>query len=153
VKQEINVGTIDNDNIASPIFRPVSHEEQHPGKNALLLPDKVSPREIVLAFPTRMGSLASASSHSHRITTRRATYPNTSNTPAPVLAEVKNSLGPRSGRGGIDCDNVSRLLAYRAGVIVGAMEVEAVEVDIIDADSERYGLWLLSDGDDEGERE
>jgi hypothetical protein len=29
-----------------------------------------------------------------------------------------------------------RLLAYRAGVMVGAIDVEAVEVDIIDADSE-----------------
>ena len=32
--------------------------------------------------------------------------------PAPVLADVKNSLGPCSGRDGFVCDNVGRLLAY-----------------------------------------
>jgi hypothetical protein len=36
--------------------------------------------------------------------------------PAPVLAEVKNTLGPRSGRGDFVRDNVRRLLAYLAGV-------------------------------------
>jgi hypothetical protein len=112
-----------------------SHEEQHPGKNAFFLPVVASARWTVLAFPT-MGPLALASSHSHRITTRRATYAKTSDTPAPDLAEVKDSLGPRSGRDGFVCDNVRRLLAYRAGVIVGAIDVETVEVDIVDADSE-----------------
>jgi hypothetical protein len=59
----------------------------------------------------------------------------------PVLAEVKNSLGPRSGRDGFVCvcAAVCKLLssAYRAGVIVGAIEVE---VDIADAESTRYDL-------------
>jgi hypothetical protein len=52
-----------------------------------------------------------------------------SDTTAPILAEVKNTLDPRSGRDGFVCDNVSRLLAYpnRAGVIVA---------DIVDADGE-----------------
>ena len=36
-----------------------------------------------------------SSSYSHRITTRLATYSKTSATPSPVLADVKNSLGPR----------------------------------------------------------
>jgi hypothetical protein len=63
-------------------------------------------------------------------------YANTSDTPAPVLAEVKSSLGPRSGRDGFVCGNVRRLFAYRAGVMVGAIDVEAVEADIVDADSE-----------------
>ena len=45
-------------------------------------------------------------------------------------------MGPRSGRDGTVCDDVCRLLAYRAGVMVGAIDVEAVEVDIVDADSE-----------------
>jgi hypothetical protein len=45
-------------------------------------------------------------------------------------------LGPRSGRDGFICDNVRRLLAYRAGVMVGAIDIEAVEVDIVEADSE-----------------
>jgi hypothetical protein len=57
-------------------------------------------------------------------------------TPAPLLAEVKNTLGPRSGRDGFVCENVRRSLASRAGVMVGAVDVEAVEVDIVDADSE-----------------
>jgi hypothetical protein len=52
------------------------------------------------------------------------------------LAEVKNSWGPRSGREGFVCDNVRTLLVYRAGVMVGAIDVEAVELDIIDADRE-----------------
>jgi hypothetical protein len=37
--------------------------------------------------------------------------------------------------------------------MVGAIDVEAVEVDIIDADSEWYDSWLWSDGEDESERE
>jgi hypothetical protein len=45
-------------------------------------------------------------------------------------------LGPRSGRDGFVCDNVRGLLAYRAGVMVGAIDVETVEVDIVEADSE-----------------
>lgn len=35
------------------------------------------------------------------MTTRRAIYSKTSVTPSPVLAEVKKSLAPRSGLGGI----------------------------------------------------
>jgi hypothetical protein len=66
----------------------------------------------------------------------RATYPNTSDNPAPVLAEVKKTLGPRSGRDGFVYDNVCRLLAYRARVMVGAIDVETVEVEIVDADNE-----------------
>lgn len=71
------------------------------------------------------------------MTTRRATYANTSDTPVPVFAEVKNSLGPRGGGVGSVCAKVRRLLAYRSGVIVGAIEVE---VDIVDAESRRYDL-------------
>jgi hypothetical protein len=41
-------------------------------------------------------------------------------------------LGPRSGRDGFVGDNVPRLLAYRAGVMVGAIDVEAVKVEIVD---------------------
>jgi len=67
------------------------------------------------------------------------TYPNTSDTRAPALAGVKNSLGPRSGRDGFVCDNVRRLLAYRAGVMEGEIDFEIVEVDIVDAD-EGYDL-------------
>jgi hypothetical protein len=52
------------------------------------------------------------------------------------LAEVKNTLGPRSGRDGFVCDNVPRLLAYHAGVMAGAIDVGAVEVEIVDADNE-----------------
>ena len=114
-----------------------SHEEQHPGRKAFFLPVIASARWTVLPFPTK-GPLALASSHSHRITTRRATYANTSDTPAPVLAEVNDNLGPRSGRGGLVCDNLPRLFAYRAGVMVGAIDVDAV--DIVDADSEWYDL-------------
>ena len=57
--------------------------------------------------------------------------------PAPVLAEVKNSLGPRDGRGGFVCANSCRLYAYRSCVIVSAIEVQ---VDIADAKSWQYGL-------------
>jgi hypothetical protein len=63
-------------------------------------------------------------------------YANTSDTPAPVLVEVRNSLGPRSERDGFVCDHVRGLLAYRAGVMEGAIDVQTVEVDIVDADSE-----------------
>jgi hypothetical protein len=59
----------------------------------------------------------------------------TSDTPAPVLAEVKNNLSPRSGRDGFVYNNAGRLLAYRA-VMVGAIDVEVVEVGIVDADNE-----------------
>jgi len=46
--------------------------------------------------------------------------------PALVLAQVKNSLGRRSGRDGFVCDNVRRLLTCRARVMAGAIDVEAV---------------------------
>jgi hypothetical protein len=55
---------------------------------------------------------------------------------APILAEVKNTLGLLSRWDGFVCDNVRRLLVYRAGVMVGAIDVEAVEVDIVDTDCE-----------------
>ena len=41
-----------------------------------------------------------------------------------------------------------RTAAYRAGVIVSA-----VDVDNVDVESERYNLWEYRDGEDEGERE
>jgi hypothetical protein len=47
-------------------------------------------------------------------------------------------LGLRAGRAAFACANVCRSLAYRSGVIVGAIEVE---VDIADAESRRYSLW------------
>jgi hypothetical protein len=56
--------------------------------------------------------------------------------PAPVLNGVNITLGPRSGRDGFVCDNGHGLLAYREGVMVGAIDVEVVEVDIVDVDSE-----------------
>jgi hypothetical protein len=43
-------------------------------------------------------------------------------------------LGSRSGRDGFVCDNVRRILAYRAGVMVSTIDLKAVEVDIVDAD-------------------
>jgi hypothetical protein len=68
------------------------------------------------------------------------------------LAEVKNNLGPRAGRAAFACANIYRSLAYRSGVIVDAIDVE---VDIADAESRRYGMWLWKGGedDDEGEQE
>ena len=84
-----------------------------------------------------------ASSYSWRITTRRATYSNTSFTPSPVLAEVKNSLGYRSGGGGgaypldggdPDSGVVAVVVAAsacprknRLGVMVGAEDMEELE--------------------------
>ena len=64
----------------------------------------------------------------------------------------KNSLGPRAGRAAFAYANVCRSLAHRSGVIVGAIDVE---VNIADAESRRYGLWLWKGGedDDEGEQE
>ena len=44
--------------------------------------------------------------------------------------EVKDTLGPRSGRNGFVCDNVHGLLAR---VMVGAIDTEAVEVTVDDA--------------------
>jgi hypothetical protein len=96
-------------------------------KNAFVILVIASTRCTVLPFPTT-GPLAWASSHSHHITTQRATYENTSDTLALFLVEVKNTLVPRNGRDGRDgfvCDNVRRLLAYRAGVMVGATDVGA----------------------------
>lgn len=47
--------------------------------------------------------LASRSSwYSHLVTTRFAIYSNTPTTPSPVFADVKNSLGLRSGFNGWD---------------------------------------------------
>jgi hypothetical protein len=56
--------------------------------------------------------------------------------PCACLAEVEDTLGLRSGRDGFIGDNVRKLLACRAGAMVGEIDVEAVEVDIADADSE-----------------
>jgi len=42
----------------------------------------------------------------------------------------------------------SRTAAYRAGVIVGA-----VDVDTVDVESERYVLWAYEGGEEDGERE
>jgi len=78
----------------------------------------------MLPFPAASVPSACASSHSQRMTTRRAIYANTSDTPAPVLAEVKNSFGPRGGR---RC--IVRAVAYRAGVIVGAEDVDSIDVE------------------------
>jgi hypothetical protein len=52
----------------------------------------------------------------------------------PFWPRLKNTLGPCSGCEGFVCDNVRRLLA-RARVIMGAIDVETVEVDIVDADT------------------
>ena len=64
----------------------------------------------------------------------------------------ENSLGPCAGRAAFACANVCRSLAHRSGVIVGAVDVE---VDIADAESRRYGVWLWNGGedDDKGEQE
>ena len=64
----------------------------------------------------------------------------------------KNSFGPRARRAAFACANVCRSLAYRSGVIVGAIDVK---VDIADAESRQYSLWLWNGGedDDKGEQE
>jgi len=52
------------------------------------------------------------------------------------LADVKNNLGPRGGRDGTVRGAEGRaVVAYRAGVIV-----RAVDVDIVEVESERYDL-------------
>lgn len=95
-----------------------------------------------------------ASSYSHRPTTLRAMYSNTSATPSPVLADVKNNFVPHSGAPGIGTvctgDGVVQVVAVfasrtnRLGVMVCASE----KVDAIDGFrcGERMGEWL-------GERE
>ena len=84
---------------------------------------------------------SSASSYSWRTTTRRAIYSNTSFTPSPVLADVKNSFGYRSGGGGgayvldggePDSGVVAVVVAAcprmnRLGVMVGAEDMEEFE--------------------------
>jgi len=83
---------------------------------------------------------SSASSYSRRIVTRREMYSNTSETPWPVFADVKNSFGRRSGGGGglneLDGESaeagvvdsvVARSRRKRLGVIVGALETEEDE--------------------------
>ncbi|KAH9964772.1 hypothetical protein BGW80DRAFT_1255060 [Lactifluus volemus] len=55
---------------------------------------------------------------------------NTAETPAPVLAEVKNNLGPRGRRGGMARARACAV-AYHADMIVGA-----VDMDIVDDESE-----------------
>jgi hypothetical protein len=56
--------------------------------------------------------------------------------PYALLAKVEDTFGPRSGRDGFVCDNVRKLLAYREGAMLGVLDTEAVEADIVDADSE-----------------
>jgi hypothetical protein len=51
------------------------------------------------------------------------------------LADVKNNFGPRGGRGGVVLFAKWCAAAYRAGVIVGT-----VDVDIVDVASEQYDL-------------
>jgi hypothetical protein len=46
---------------------------------------------------------------------------------------------------------VHKSFVYRAGMIVVAIEVDAVEIDIVDAESEPYNLWSWGDGQDKGE--
>jgi hypothetical protein len=69
---------------------------------------------------------------------------------------VKNTFAPRSGRDGFVSDNVRRSFAYHAGVMVRAIDAEAVEVghrrrrrQVIR--SVIVPLW--SEREDEGERE
>ncbi|KAH9959502.1 hypothetical protein BGW80DRAFT_1256467 [Lactifluus volemus] len=71
-----------------------------------------------------------------------------------VRSEVKNNLGPRGGRGGMARARACAV-AYRAGVIVGA-----VDMDIVDDESERLRvvrdllLRACNNGkENEGERE
>ncbi|KAI0279654.1 hypothetical protein BGY98DRAFT_967844 [Russula aff. rugulosa BPL654] len=84
----------------------------------LLPPNHSVTKMNSFVITNKIRPVARASSHSHRITTRRATYINTCDMLAPVLAV--------HGR-------FSVLFVYRAGVIVVAIEVGAVEIDIVDA--------------------
>ena len=100
---------------------------------------------------------STASSYSHLPTTLRATYSNTSTTPSPVLADVKNSCVPCSGGAGVGCtgDGVVHVVVApagsrtkRLGVIVCASE----KVEHTDGfrRGERTGEWL-ADRDESGE--
>lgn len=80
------------------------------------------------------------------IPTRRAMYTNTSEDCESPLRLIRIPWVCTTEGMPVDrfvCDNMRRLLAHRGGVMVG---VEAVEVDNVDVDSERYDLWLWSPG-------
>ena len=107
---------------------------------------------------------SSHSSYAHFCTTRRAIYSNTSATPSPVFADVKNRRGPRSGGSGgasvaadrsIDSGRSdvgvaaasSRSRATRLGVIVGALPELVLPVESIVSVRWRGGVTWGSDVD------
>jgi len=57
---------------------------------------------LALPFGPYVALASMPSSYAHRFTTRRVIYSNTSNTPSPVFAEVKNNLGRLSGEDGAE---------------------------------------------------
>lgn len=73
-----------------------------------------------------MRRASNASSYSHFITTRRATYSNTGATPAPVFADVKNNFGRRSGYGGCRCRRSFALapFPFASSVVVAVADAE-----------------------------
>ena len=71
----------------------------HPSSSPVLAPSLPNPTRIVSSPSHSPSSCQCLASHSHRTTTLLATYSNTSFTPSPVLAEVKNNFGRNSGCG------------------------------------------------------
>jgi hypothetical protein len=57
----------------------------------------------------------------------------------PILAVVKRVLGRRSVRGWVVflC-RCAQSFVYRVGMIVGSIEVDVIEIDIVDDESELY---------------
>ena len=90
---------------------------KNPGKNAFNMNSAAVPND----GPTRVSLFPFPLHHE-----TAGDYAYTSGTPAVGLAQVENSLGLRHGRDGFVCDNVRRVLAYRAGVMAGVIDVEAV---------------------------
>lgn len=76
------------------------YEPQHLDDRSLGVPRNRTVFESMLASATCSVRASTASSYSHRPTTRRATYSKTSATPTPVLADVKNSFVPHCGGAG-----------------------------------------------------
>lgn len=100
------------------------------------------------------------SSYSQRRTTRAAIYSNTSETPSPVFADVKNSFGPRAGGGGKAKYGVSSTVgvltsivvsrANKLGVIVTALPLLVLSVESAVILLARItGLEGCDEGDDE----
>jgi hypothetical protein len=100
----VEVGTVDKIKIMSLSFS-WPHEEQHAGRSCCHHPNgHIYVNRFLFPFPAHDDPASDVGEYLQH--------------PYTVLAEVKDSLGPRGVRAAFACANVCRSLAYRSGVIV-----------------------------------